>query len=307
MFLPTKRTPCVTNIHCAVQKIVGGAGRSVATLQATGPVRYSLNGPGNRYPSVCLDGVCTRIPDNTIPVFDGLLDRIRLADGADRMCLSLELAHPTALAVRAIPGMPFSLNLELDRQPLWRIMRGRRILVDPGHGGEDAGGKGPIDLLEKRMTLAVTQSLADELAGLGAEAILTRSDDIYLSLRERLELAERHQTGAMISLHTAWFLDPAVAGIRVVWLNQNGQGLAQRIHAALRQKLPLPDRGLAAGTLLSGLAQPSVAVEFATISNPVEEGWLRSSTFLQRAAVAVANGLTDFFGRRVISDPNGAA
>ena len=46
---------------------------------------------------------------------------------------------------------------------------------------------------------------------------------------------------------------------------------------------------------LSGLAQPSVAVEFATISNPVEEGWLRSSTFLKRTAVAVANGLKDYF------------
>ena len=305
--MPTDRIPYVTNIRSEVRKGADRAGYSVAALQATGPVSFSLTGQGSRRQTVCLDGVCTRIPNGTIAVFDGLLDRIGLTSREKRICLSLDLAHPTALIVRTIPGMPFLLELELDRQPLWRIMHRQRILVDPGHGGEDAGGRGPIDLLEKKMTLAVARHLAEVLAGLGAEALLTRSDDTYLALRERLELTGPHQADAMVSLHTGWFLDPAVAGIRVIWLNQSGQGLARHIHAALRQKLPLPDRGLAEGPPMCALTQPSVAVEFATISNPVEEGWLRSSTFLKRTAVAVANGLKDYFAAGGGANTSGVA
>ena len=180
--LPTDRIPCVTNICSQVRKGSNGAGYSVAMVQATGPVRHSLTGEGSRNPSVCLDHVCTRIPDSTIPVFDGLLDRIGLSSRADRLYLSLDLAHPTALAVRAVPGMPSLLIVELDRQPLWRIMHTRRILIDPGHGGDDPGGRGPIDLLEKRMTLAVAQHLGGELGAMGAEALLTRSEDANLTL-----------------------------------------------------------------------------------------------------------------------------
>ncbi len=293
--MPAGQEPIVTNICSELRRSGGGAGCSAAVVQATAPVKYALAGRDSLHPTICLAGVRTHIPDGAIGVYDGLLDRIDLVRSADGICLTLDLAHPTALSIRAIPGLPAVLDLTLDRRPLWRIMHGRRILVDPGHGGEDAGGRGPVDLLEKKMTLAAARHLAEELAGLGAEGLLTRSDDTCLTLRERFALAGRCRIDALVSLHTAWFLDPSVAGLRVVWLNRSGQDLARRIHRALRQKLPLPDRGLAEGPPLDELAVPSAAVEFATISNPVEEGWLRSATFLKRTAAAVANGLKDFF------------
>lgn len=299
--LPIDRVPHVTNVRHEVRKSAAGAGFSAATVQATGPVSYALLPGDDRRPTIRLSGVRTRIPDGSIAVHDGLLDRIVLAGRGDRLDLTLELAHPTVLRIRAVPGMPASLDLELDRGPLRRIMRGRRVLVDPGHGGGDAGGRGPVDLLEKRMTLAVARYLAAELDELGAESILTRTDDTDLSLRERFDAARLRETDAMVSLHTAWFSDPSLAGARVLWVNPHGRRLARWIHAAIRQKLPLPDRGLAESVQVGGLGQPAVIVEFATISNPVEEGWLRSSTFLKRAATAVANGLKDYFGAWVSS------
>jgi N-acetylmuramoyl-L-alanine amidase len=98
----------------------------------------------------------------------------------------------------------------------------------------------------------------------------------------------------MISLHTGVFVDRGRDGVRTSWLNEAGKPLAERIHAAMLRKLPLPDRGMGPGLPKADLEIPAVAVEFATITNPVEEGWLRSSTFLKRAAWAVMNGVKDY-------------
>jgi len=286
----------VTNISYGVRQRDGlAAGISLVAVEATRPVACLLESGSLRRPALLLTGVRTRMPDATIAVYDGLLDTIGVTGGPDGLRLIISLAHPTIMTIRTEPGIPARLSLELSREPLWHIMKGHRVLVDPGHGGNDMGGRGPIDLLEKRMTLAVANYLIEQLSGLGCQAWLTRAADVHLYWRERLAVARRERSGVIVSLHTAWSSDPTVAGIGVQWLNQNGQALAERIHAALLRRLPLPDRGLGAGSPAVDPALPAVVVEFATISNPVEEGWLRSSTFLKRAALAMADGIKNYF------------
>ena len=286
--------PIVTNIVTAVESC-RSHGVSCVTVEATQPSTYTLDSQDPRRPVICLSGVRMRIPDAEIGVHDGLLDNVSVIRGEGVIRLALSLAHTTTLSVRSTPGIPARLSLILDREPLRRIMRGRRVLIDPGHGGKDTGGRGPIDLVEKKMTLVVAALLVEQLTGLGSLAAQTRSTDTALSWPERLAMAERGKVEAMVSLHTGWFADPDVAGFRVDWYGDRGQTLARNVHAALRQKLPLPDRGVGKGREAIETGLPMAVVELATISNPVEEGWLRSSTFLKRAAGAIAYGIKDFF------------
>jgi len=76
-----------------------------------------------------------------------------------------------------------------------------KIALDPGHGGEDAGAKGPKKLLEKQAALGLAQILATTLEAAGFEVMLTRSDDTFLPLWERAQKANEAEADLFISLH----------------------------------------------------------------------------------------------------------
>lgn len=79
--------------------------------------------------------------------------------------------------------------------------RGLKILVDPGHGGEDLGAVDPTGTPEKEIVLAVSRRLADRLARDGFDVRLTRTDDSYPSLQERVVQANRWDADLMLSIH----------------------------------------------------------------------------------------------------------
>ncbi len=80
--------------------------------------------------------------------------------------------------------------------------RVRVVAVDPGHGGDDTGARGPHGVLEKRVTLAVAIALATELDKIpGIRAVLTRDGDYFVPLRERYRKAERMNADLFISIH----------------------------------------------------------------------------------------------------------
>ncbi len=77
-----------------------------------------------------------------------------------------------------------------------------RIVIDAGHGGHDSGAVGVDGLVEKEITLAISRMLHAHLNEVpGFDVYLTRTDDRYLSLRERSEIANRLQADLFISIH----------------------------------------------------------------------------------------------------------
>src|SRR6266850_1228498 len=78
----------------------------------------------------------------------------------------------------------------------------RLVAVDPGHGGEDTGARGPRRVLEKDVNLAVARALVEALGGMpGIRAVLTRQGDYFIPLRERYRIAERMKADLFISVH----------------------------------------------------------------------------------------------------------
>jgi N-acetylmuramoyl-L-alanine amidase len=76
------------------------------------------------------------------------------------------------------------------------------IVIDPGHGGPDPGAVAGPDLVEKNVVLAVARQLKTILAtGRRYDVHLTRSEDIFISLDERLRLSRQHGADLFISLH----------------------------------------------------------------------------------------------------------
>lgn len=81
-----------------------------------------------------------------------------------------------------------------DRRPL--------VVIDPGHGGVDPGAVGAGGVLEKAIVLDIALKLRDELERAGqARVLMTRADDRFLSLAERVRLAREAQASLFVSLH----------------------------------------------------------------------------------------------------------
>jgi len=75
------------------------------------------------------------------------------------------------------------------------------VVIDAGHGGHDPGASG-IDFREKTLTLGLALALRDELLKEGGVRVaLTRSDDRFLALDERMEIARRLGAGLFLSIH----------------------------------------------------------------------------------------------------------
>ncbi len=79
-------------------------------------------------------------------------------------------------------------------------LRGKIILIDPGHGGRDFG-ISKNNVIEKDMNLRISRKLEDLLVRAGAEVVLTRKGDKYLSLEERLQLSDAVAPHFILSIH----------------------------------------------------------------------------------------------------------
>ena len=117
----------------------------------------------------------------------------------------------------------------------------RRITValDPGHGGEDPGAVGRRGTYEKNVVLAIARRLQRTLAGdPGMRVMLTRNDDFYVPLAERVQKARRVQADLFVSIHADAFRDASARGSSVFALSEHGatsaaaRWLAQRENAA---------------------------------------------------------------------------
>jgi N-acetylmuramoyl-L-alanine amidase len=120
-----------------------------------------------------------------------------------------------------------------------RIDRLIIVALDPGHGGEDPGAVGPTGLREKDVVLAVALQLRDQLNALpNMRVMMTRDEDFFVPLHERVRKARRVQADLFVSIHADAFMRPEARGASVFALSQSGASsaaarwMAQRENAA---------------------------------------------------------------------------
>jgi N-acetylmuramoyl-L-alanine amidase len=78
---------------------------------------------------------------------------------------------------------------------------GAHVVIDPGHGGFETGAVGPSGIVEAEVNLDVARRTRDRLEALGATVVLTRDDDIRLTLQTRVEIAQALDPLLFISIH----------------------------------------------------------------------------------------------------------
>jgi N-acetylmuramoyl-L-alanine amidase len=118
-------------------------------------------------------------------------------------------------------SLPAKANANGDRSLTRALgLKLGRVVIDAGHGGHDIGTRGPSGLLEKDVVLDVALKLGELLQGrLGTEVVYTRSDDTYIPLEERTQIANDHKADLFLSIHANSSPYPSVGGVEAYYLN----------------------------------------------------------------------------------------
>ena len=188
-----------------------------------------------------------------------------------------------------------------------------KIVIDPGHGGQDPGAVGLTGVREKDVTLVVSLKLADILQSAGAEVRLTREDDSEPSLAGRVAISNAFGSAVFISLHANAFSNPAAEGLEV-WTSRGqteSDPLAESIANALQAAFPdmVFRSDISDGDqdkesnfyVLRWTDAPAVLVEMGFITNPTEEELLASADYQARVARAIAEGLAGHLGLTLLA------
>ena len=185
------------------------------------------------------------------------------------------------------------------------------VVIDPGHGGPDGGGKGPGGTLEKGVTLEFSKRLALKFSQAGSAVIMTREDDSDLSkgggtiaqrkkedLKNRVELAKKNNADVYISIHTNCF-GTRWTGAQTFHHPKSDEGkkLAKSVQDEIirvmgntqRTHLPLEPY------ILRNLDMPAVIVEVGFLSNPREEKLLQDLQYQDKMAFAIYAGVVKYF------------
>jgi N-acetylmuramoyl-L-alanine amidase len=97
------------------------------------------------------------------------------------------------------------------------------VAIDAGHGGEDPGAIGPSGTYEKHVVMAIAEELARQIdEAPGMSAVLIRTGDYYVPLKERYQRARDARADLFLSIHADAFRDFRVRGSSVFVLSRRG-------------------------------------------------------------------------------------
>jgi N-acetylmuramoyl-L-alanine amidase len=219
------------------------------------------------------------------------------ASGAARIVIDFaaqtEAPAPGAPAQPAAP-QPGETPPLLDLPPPGGL---RAIVIDPGHGGDETGAKGPQGVLEKNVTLSVARRLKAALeARLGVRVLLTRDGDQTVPLDQRAALANNNKADLFLSLHANASLRGTVSGAQVFFLSLAEYGdEALRAAQAGPEMLPVLGGGSRdIDVVLWDMAQARHIEQSAALAKTVESGLREhvpmNTTPLQQAPLRVLVG-----------------
>lgn len=188
------------------------------------------------------------------------------------------------------------------------LLRGKVIVVDPGHGGSNPGAVAN-GTHEADNNLAVALKLRDRLARAGAKVIMTRAADTTVAppgsplgeeLQARLDVAKANGADIFVSIHSNSNPDESIAGAMTFYPSGKSNALALDVQNAVVRQTQAVDKGTSPATfyVLRNAAMPSILIEMGFVSNPSEAVRLQDDAYRNRLAQGIFDGLVSYFSKK---------
>lgn len=185
-------------------------------------------------------------------------------------------------------------------KPKDQSLKGKRILIDPGHGGKDSGTIGiKHQTYEKHLTLSTSLLIATMLRNAGAEVILTRANDSYVELSDRVATSEKENPDVYISVHYDYGTKNSSGVISFYYSESRDRLLANTVQKNLVESTGMRDSGVRKGNfyVLRENTRPSILLELGYVSNPEEEELVRTREYQEKVALGIVKGLQEYFAK----------
>ena len=178
----------------------------------------------------------------------------------------------------------------------------RIIVIDPGHGAHDPGAS-KNKVSEKTITLKVAKLVEAKLKKAGAKVIMTRSNDTFLSLEQRTDLAKKNYAEAFVSIHVNSAAATSAKGTETYFdssSNANSvesKSLATYIQNNIVKKANMVNRNVKDNRfyVIRNNNVAAVLVELAFISNADDFKKLTSDAYLEIYADSIYQGLVQYY------------
>ncbi|MBV8141145.1 MAG: N-acetylmuramoyl-L-alanine amidase [Verrucomicrobia bacterium] len=174
------------------------------------------------------------------------------------------------------------------------------VVIDPGHGGKDSGGvsgrRASIFLREKDLTLETAKRVRDELRRAGLRTVMTREDDHFVELDDRVRLANQQGRGAvLVSIHYDAVSDSGFHGAKTFFWRADSHGLATRVQRHLVAATGETDLGVIRRRLrlTRNPEIPCILCECAYVTNPAEAQKVSMESYRRRIASGIAQGILE--------------
>lgn len=199
-------------------------------------------------------------------------------------------------------------------------LSGRRVTIDPGHGGKFPGAIGPTGVKEKDVVLSIALTLQQDLVEMGAEVQMTRATDVEVlpggsvrdDLKARVDMANSWPADLFISIHANAAENSAAKGTESYVAraaSDRSKSLAKLIHQRMIEDVKLNDRGVKTSDfyVIKNTRMPATLLEAGFLSNPEEEKKLADPAVQALFAHAISKGVADYFNIETHLKPDAPA
>lgn len=238
------------------------------------------------------------------PLIDNVTFASKKVDGQEATVMTITTSRAAKFSV-GLNDDASALNvLFIDKSEFQS--REPLVILDAGHGGSDPGACGN-GLQEKNINLAITLEVGKILANEGIRVAYTRSDDSFVALGDRPEIANMYNASVFVSIHSNSSTSSSPSGTETycyyplsnpnLYMQKDERyNLALRIQEELVEALGLNNRGVKEGNLqvLRQTDMPSALAEIAFISNPSDAALLAQSSTQKKAAQAIARAISGY-------------
>lgn len=175
------------------------------------------------------------------------------------------------------------------------------IVIDAGHGGSEKGAIGCLGDEEKMINLKIALELQDILKEKGANVIMTRECDGYVSLEDRVNIAKNNDANIFVSVHLNSIGDIPMnvhknRGTSVYYFNPNSKKLAESVEKSVTKTAGTRNDGVktASFAVIRPYNYAGILVESAYMTNPCDSVLYNSENFAYNIAKGIADGIEQF-------------
>ncbi|MUG71771.1 N-acetylmuramoyl-L-alanine amidase family protein [Paenibacillus validus] len=169
------------------------------------------------------------------------------------------------------------------------------VYVDPGHGDGDPGTSSKATgRQEKTFVLAVGKKVAALLEKEpNIQVAMTRSDDTFVKLQDRVAMANNADADLFVSIHANSGSKESIGGTETFYNTEQSLPFAKIMHQELLNATGFPDRKVKFGDLhvVRETTMPSVLLEIGFMSNKTEEELMFQDAFQNQVAAAIVRGI----------------